>query len=753
MRPICYNEAMNASLPASLPDALRNLNEIAAALNRARDQQQDMAAILQLIGQSALTLVTQQGHAGKASSVIYTYNAGRDSFELESRVAVGRTPEAGQSDLPRPAGLGRRAMQRRRRVLSYEERDLILHPAWAAIGARVGVCYPLIVAERAVGTLYVYLYDERRLSTLELLLLDNFAQQAAMAIDQIQQMGQVQRHLQRKEEELQRLRRANLLLSSRLRLQETLEAILQMALEVTGARYGIFRLVDRPRQHLITQAVAGERLSQPAVEALPIDENTITGWVAVHRQPLLIPDIVHSSWGKLYYPLDRQLTMRAELAVPLLTATGRLEGVLNLESPQAGAFSEDDRILLQSLATQAVIAIQEVRLLDALQEISRRLLSESPAQVFEHIVAIAGERLEASTSALWLRQGEELLLQAADRGHLPGDRLPLSGSLTGRALQERRILFCDDIQHDPHFARPELARSQGWRRALIAPLLAGEEEEPVGALSVYSNDEHFQPDDWALKVLSLLAHQAALAVRYQEHQRALRQAQEQQAIAETFAAVGDIAANLLHRLNNKIGIIPVRVEGIRDKAGDVLAGQPYLASNLEAIAESARAAMQIMSESLGYLRPIELAPVDVANAVAEARRQSPLPPSVRLYCEGLDRLPAVWAGQHRLALVFSNLWENAVAAMQGAGEIHVQGVQKDGWVLVSVRDSGPGIDPALHEQIFELHYSSAGRTQGKLGFGLWWVKTLVARFGGRVWVESDGKHGATFMLQLPVAAP
>ncbi|NOZ50756.1 MAG: GAF domain-containing protein [Chloroflexi bacterium] len=742
----------SSPLPSHLLDALHSLNEIGAAINRARSQQREIADILRLIGRSAITLVTQQGGSGVASSVIYTYDAATDAFELESRVAVGRTPDTDQSDLPRPQGLGRRAMQRRQRVLSTREADLQLHPTWAQIGARVGVCYPLIVAERPVGTLYVYLHDARQLTALELLLLDNFAQQAATAIDQIQQLGQVQRHLQRKEEELQRMRRANLLLSSRLRLQETLEAILQMALEVTDARYGIFRLVDRQRQQLITQAVAGDRLAQPAVEALPIDENTITGWVAVHRHPLLIPDIAHSSWGTLYYPLDRELTMRAELAVPLINATGRLEGVLNLESPTVGAFSEDDRILLQSLATQAVIAIQEVRLLDALQEVSRRLLTEPPAQVFARIVAIASERLDAATSALWLRQGDELVLQAGDSGRPASDRIDIAHSLTGQALLQRKTIFCPDIQQDPHFARPELARRQGWRQALIVPLLAGEDEEAVGALSVYSSDERFQPDDWALKVLTLLAHHAALAVRHSAHQRALRQAQEQQAIVETFAAVGDLAANLLHRLNNKIGIIPVRVEGIRDKAENALVQHPYLARNLDEIERSAIDAMQIMSESLSYLRPIELAAVDVAAAVASAREQIILPPDVSLHLDGLDTLPAVRAGQRRLAFVFTNLWENALAAMHGQGEIHVSGRQSNGWVQISVRDTGPGIDPDLHQRIFELNYSSADQRSGKLGFGLWWVKTLMARFGGRVWVESDGQHGAEFILQLPLVS-
>jgi GAF domain-containing protein len=72
--------------------------------------------------------------------------------------------------------------------------------------------------------------------------------------------------------------------------------------------------------------------------------------------------------------------MRAELAVPLIGAGGRLEGVLNLESPHAAAFSEADSHLLQGLATQAVIAIQEVRLLDALRDTSTRVLTQDIAR-------------------------------------------------------------------------------------------------------------------------------------------------------------------------------------------------------------------------------------------------------------------------------------------------------------------------------------------------------------------------------------
>jgi signal transduction histidine kinase len=73
-------------------------------------------------------------------------------------------------------------------------------------------------------------------------------------------------------------------------------------------------------------------------------------------------------------------------------------------------------------------------------------------------------------------------------------------------------------------------------------------------------------------------------------------------------------------------------------------------------------------------------------------------------------------------------------------------------VEVTISDNGPGIAPQLHDHIFELNYSGRGTTHpSKLGFGLWWVKTLMTRLGGSVSVESDGTHGTTFRLRLPRA--
>ena len=757
---VLANNAFHAPIPQGeylLLDALARLNDIGAGINALTGgDASGVEATLRLIVESAIKVVPG------ASAVLYTFDARRDAFDPVSRVSAGEwlgaTPEERariEDDEPRASGLGMRAVGRLGPVLSYEEPSLDIHPAKLAAGAKVLACLPLVIAGSSAGVLYVYLREDRRFTQLELLLLSVFVNQAAIAMYHAGQLSDVQRELARREDELTRLRRAGLLISSRRRPEETLEAILQMALEVTGAKYGIFRLVDRESQNLVTRAIAGERLGRPAVEALPLNATSIMGWIAKFRQPLNITDVRSEPWARIYYPLDYSLEMRSELAVPLIGAGGRLEGVLNLESPQIAAFSEQDSHLLQAFATQAVIAIQDARLMDALLDVAARLLIQSYPEVLDRLVELACDLLNAGASAIWTLHGEKLTLSAASAGYTRGDHLSLHGSLTGQALLGRAPVISDDVRTDPRFERSELARAQGWTRALIVPLMAGDDGEPVGAFSVYGtavSPDEFTASDWDKKVLGILAHYAALAFQNATHQDALREAQEARAVAETFAAMGDIAANLLHHLNNKVGTIPVRVEGIQDKCAPVIEASPYLATNLIAIERAAQEAMTAVREQLSLLRPIERSSVDVAGCVARAVRAASLPLDIHASVERLADLPTVMANRESLTLVLANLLQNASNAMKGRGRISIEGAAQGAWVEIAVRDTGPGIPAELHDRIFELNFSSQSGGRSNLGFGLWWVKTLMARLGGAVSVESDGRSGTTFRLRLPTGA-
>jgi GAF domain-containing protein/nitrogen-specific signal transduction histidine kinase len=704
-----------------LLEALASLNQISNSINRIGSDDGDQNDLsLQLIVDSAIRVVPG------SSAVIYTYNQKTGLFENESRVSAepeGRKPSSAQEqpdDAPRPNGIGMRTIQRRHRCLSYEEPDLNVHPYHAALGVKAVACFPLIVADQAVGLLYIYLHEERQFTHLEQLMLDNFVNQAAMAIYHARRLAGIRRDLVRKNEELNQLRQAGLLISSRLRLEETLDSILQLALEITNAQYGIFRLLDKNGEYLVTRAVTGVRLERPLVEKLPLDGNSVMAHVARTREPLLISDLRQEPWSKIYYPLDSNLEMRSELAVPLINSSGRLEGVLNLESPRLGAFSEDDNHTLQSLATYAITAIQEVRLLDALQEAAQLLISQPTQNVLDRLCGMANDLLNTSSSAIWLKNEVGELQLAASDGF---------------------VQYVDEISEE--MDRPNI---------LLIPLPGHSAAKALGMFGVFNaepGEGRSVKSEWDKKVLACLANYAVLAVQNESRQQALRASQEKHWTAETFAAVGDISANLLHNMNNKVGTIPVRIQAIQDKYQQALETDPYLANNLAEIERSATDAMQIVQENLSHLRPIRMERVNVASRIQDAMRAVQIPATVHLQTIGLENLPTVTAGGQSLTFVFRNLIENAMAAMDGIGSIVIEGIHLPKAVEISVTDSGPGIAAELHNQIFELNFSRTGGQPGKLGFGLWWVKTLMTRLGGSVTVESDGHHGTTFRLRLP----
>jgi signal transduction histidine kinase len=163
--------------------------------------------------------------------------------------------------------------------------------------------------------------------------------------------------------------------------------------------------------------------------------------------------------------------------------------------------------------------------------------------------------------------------------------------------------------------------------------------------------------------------------------------------------------------------------------------------------------MDAVRDSLSHLRPIHPAPVSVAQSVAAALEAARLRGDIDIQTEHLENLPPVVASERSLTFVFTNLIENAAEALEGEGTISIRGKAADSWIEVEIHDDGPGIPPELHDRIFEFD-SFAGpgvRRHGRLGFGLWWVRTLLMRLGGSVAVQSDGVTGTTFRLRIPRA--
>lgn len=479
--------------------------------------------------------------------------------------------------------------------------------------------------------------------------------------------------------------------------------------------------------------------------------------MARHRKPVRIDDLREPPWSAVYRPLHSKGRMLSELATPLLGAGGALEGVINLESPRINAFMEDDVNLMAALATQAVIALQEARLLEALEEVTIRMTQWPLDRLLAFIIHQACDLINAPHGVVWVlapQDPDTLVVRAATAGHTPGETLPLAGSLIGTSLRERRPLTSADVSLDPRFLRRDLARKMGWVSGLIVPLLM-RDGTPRGALTLYTSEPR-SFSEWDQRLLTWLANHTAIAVQDAETLDQLAQARERQTLAETFAALGDVAANLLHRVNNLVGIIPVRVQGVIDKRPS-LGEDAYVSAALNEIEANARSAMAAAREAMAYLRPVKLQPTSVEVCCRTALERAELPEDIRVVAEGLGALPPVLAGEEQLRLVFFNLMENAADALAGlpadAGReplIRVEGRRRGDAPLVEIQfsDNGPGVPPDRRENIFDLAFSTK-RSPRKLGFGLWWVKTLISRLGGEIRLADSPEPGCTFVITLP----
>jgi GAF domain-containing protein len=714
---------------------------------------------LQLIAETAVQL-TGADPADRASAVIYTYDAARAAFDPASRVSAGEGEAPVSGDLPRPTGMGATALARRQRVLSYEEHGLAYHPLKFQAGIRTSACYPLLVGRHPVGALYISLYSTRRFSDEELLLLDTFVHLAAVAIYNTRQFEGMHRALQRKVEALERLQSADRLISSRRSLDDTLREILNAALNLTGAEHGSLRLLDKRLGRLRLSALVGA-VPDRQRDSLPLDSGSgVVAWVARQRQPACIADLHQPPWSEIYRPLGAAPgPMRSELAVPLLGSGGGVEGVLNVESPRTAHFDLEAQTVLESLATQATIALQEARLLDAIEEVTARMASHAPDDVFGLLLERACDLLNTAQAALWEidRADPQVLALRTAHGDLPlGYRVPVQGSLLGQAVLTRQPVLSGHLESDARLGRRDLAQRMGWEAALIVPLLM-RDGTARGALGVYAPEARGF-SDWDARLLTCLANHAAVALQLAEALDQARLAEERHAVAETFAVLGDISANLLHRVNNLIGAIPVKVQGLAARR-PALMHDEYVAARLSEIETAARGAMEVARETVTYLRPVHLQPTSVQDCVLSVTERLPLPPGVTLRADGLDRLPPVLAGDEPLRLVFFNLIENALDALgEQPGAITLTGaVAADAlepgrqWAEIVVADTGPGISPEAREHLFEPDFSTKHSAK-KLGFGLWWVKSWMQRCGGSIGLQTPpGAPGCAFLLRLPLA--
>jgi signal transduction histidine kinase len=143
----------------------------------------------------------------------------------------------------------------------------------------------------------------------------------------------------------------------------------------------------------------------------------------------------------------------------------------------------------------------------------------------------------------------------------------------------------------------------------------------------------------------------------------------------------------------------------------------------------------------------------IATQVAKALRQH-APETITIEVDAEPALPPVAADPDKLRQVLTNLIDNAVKYSPDGGRVSVLVARVGNRIRFRVQDEGLGIPPAEQARIFEKFFRldpQLTRGVGGTGLGLYITRELVQRMHGRVGVNSDGRTGSTFWVELPVA--
>jgi len=249
----------------------------------------------------------------------------------------------------------------RGRPIQVRVGDLEVHPReqanLEAHGAQAVLLLPMVAHGHTVGLAAVWESQGLRHFTQgEIATGQTLTHQAAIAIEHARLFEETQRRVR----ELQLLHNVGLAAASGVRLEDTLQAAAEaLAAALKDTRVAVM-LLDPESSSLYVEASAG--YSREAIKNLRLRLGEgITGWAAQHGEPALIPD-VHLDPRYVEVACD----IRSELCVPLVTGP-QVIGVLNVESSQPGAFTDDDQRLLSILASNLAVLIERARLFEEVE--------------------------------------------------------------------------------------------------------------------------------------------------------------------------------------------------------------------------------------------------------------------------------------------------------------------------------------------------------------------------------------------------
>lgn len=328
---------------------------------------------------------------------------------------------------------------------------------------------------------------------------------------------------------------------------------------------------------------------------------------------------------------------------------------------------------------------------------------------------------------------------------LPGDKIK---SLFNVSRGEPVV---SESPHELEELKPFLT---GEERSILISWLSGK-DSLHGLIRVSNREEGFSEED--VRLLTILSRHIAVAMENAELYRSLekqmielKNAQEQLIQAAKLAAIGELAANVAHEINNPLTSIIGFVELMKEYDDMNL-----IKNRLEIIEHESIRARDIVRELLNFARkrPLQLSDVDINSLLREVSlltRAQAKTGRVEII-EEYGEIPKMIGDSNQLKQVFVNIINNAIHAMPEGGRLHIITSSSNDSISVIFRDTGEGIPGDVLPRIFEPFFTTK-REKGT-GLGLSISYRIIQDHGGMIDVESEEGKGTTFKISLPVINP
>ena len=638
-------------------------------------------------------------------------------------------------------------------------------------GFRTVLGVPMLREGVAIGTIGVLRKQVQPFSQAEIRLVETFADQAVIAIENVRLFNETKEALERQTATAQVLR---VISGSPTNVQPVLDAVAERSGLLCHAQGSRVWLLEAGRLRAMTSYGVGYDSASP-LESLPLNTASIGGRAFMERRSVHVEDVIPLIDTE--YPGVRELQARYQfrtvLAVPMLRE-GAAIGVISLLRNQVRPFTDVEINLVQTFADQAVIAIENVRLFSETREALEQqtataevlqVISNSPTDVqpvFDAIAERAMTLCDARIGGVTRFDGELVHLvayhgvsqSASDDMRASFPMRPGHDAITARAILARAPVQIPDVLADPEYGLKDAARRSGFRANLAVPMLR--EGEVVGSIVVCREQPGEFPER-QVKLLQTFADQAVIAVENVRLFNEIKDKSRQLEIANQHKS--EFLANMSHELrtplNAIIGFSEVLLERMfgelnekqDDYLKDIFTSGKHLLSLINDILDLSKIEAGRMELDLGDFDPAQA----LANAMTLIRERAQTH-GIGLTLEADEAIGEIRADERKFKQILLNLLSNAVKFTPDGGKIVVRASKIDGGIEVGVTDTGVGISAEDQRVVFDefkqvgRHYTN--KHEGT-GLGLALTKRFVELHGGVLSLQSEPGVGSTFTFTIP----